>query len=127
MPEPWTWDPPEIMGPRNRRLIAKRLGHPCCSVEVSEHVEALFPARPEERFRGLTVSWLDANTTPDFEGQAGFYASPVGTRYVSGWRKNAAYGTTETELIASCITLLDQLTSTGSVWINDTNERQEIP
>lgn len=127
MPEPWTWDPPEIMAPRNRRLVAERLGHPCCSVEVSERVEALFPARPEERFLGLTVSWLDECTTSGFEGPAGFYASPVGTRYVSGWRKHAAYGTTEAELIASCTALLDRLKPTDGVRVNGMNERQVIP
>lgn len=108
MAESWTWDPPGIMGPRNRRLVAERMGNPEGSVEVCERVEAMFPARRGERFGGLTVSWLTENFTSGFEGPAGFYASPAGTRYVSGWRARAAYGTTEAELIKSCEALLDR-------------------
>jgi hypothetical protein len=109
VPETWTWDPPEIMGPRNRRVLAERAGDPAGSVEVCERVEAMFPARPDVRFHGLRVSWMKENTTRGFVGQAGFYATAVGTGYVWGWREKAAYGVTEAELVESCAALVDRL------------------
>jgi hypothetical protein len=85
------WDPPEVLGPRNRRLIAERFGHPPGTVEVCERVEGAF-GRP------LTVTWLPASTIPGFEGPAGFYATHPGGPFIKGWRLLAAYGETETEL-----------------------------
>lgn len=108
MPEIWTWDPPEIMAPRNRRLIAERTGEPAGSVELCERVEATFPAQPDDRFPGLNVSWLDESTTEGFAGPAGFYATVAGTGSTWGWRPRAAYGATEAELIESCHALLER-------------------
>jgi hypothetical protein len=88
------WDTPEVLGPRSRRLIVKRLGYPAGTVEVCERVEGAF-GQP------VTVSWLPTCDTPGFEGPAGFYATHPGGPFTAGWRLLAAYGATESELIVA--------------------------
>lgn len=62
----WEWDPPEVMVPRNRRIIAERLGDPPGSVEECERVEAENP--------GWHVWWAPENTAKGFECPAGYHA-----------------------------------------------------
>lgn len=86
----WEWDPPEVLGPRNRRLIAERLSEPPGSVEECERVEA--------EYTGWHVWWAPENTAKGFECPAGYHA------LLEQWpRRVRVFGETVDDLIKAML------------------------